>query len=211
MSAETLLKDYFVRDLSEVEDETLAQALQNSPELAEQFAQAAEQDYVRLTAARPKRDRGFPWRIATVVVAAGGLLWWSQAGKQPVPESKVVVEDETPFAQVGEKAAPIHQPEYPKPASELAPTEVPELVVQAVAGPARRFNILLAAARSQTALLVLDSRGAMVRRLAPSQVGRWIWDGRDAQGRDLPPGLYHFEVALGSKVLGQWVQIESRD
>lgn len=52
-------------------------------------------------------------------------------------------------------------------------------------------------------LLFFDPQGRVVRRLTPGRLpaGRWEepWDGRDAEGRDLPAGVYFYRVSVDGK------------
>ena len=56
-------------------------------------------------------------------------------------------------------------------------------------------------------LTLFDARGREVRRFArtAAQPGRWevAWDGRDAQGGELPGGVYFYRLGLGAKNLAE--------
>jgi hypothetical protein len=213
MSADALIHDYFTRDLSEAEDEALAQALEASPELAERFAAAAEQDLARLGAGKAPRKAGLLWAGAAAL--ALGSVWWASSREQ-APMAQVAVVDERPYEEAGVDRGPARlaakeeEEEAEVPAAPRPQAAAPTLIVRAAAGSARRFDARLEGAAPGAALLVLDAGGQVLRRLAPSRAGHWSWDGRDAQGRELPQGIYRFETALGGKVLGQWVQIEEK-
>jgi hypothetical protein len=50
-------------------------------------------------------------------------------------------------------------------------------------------------------LLVYDVSGRLVRRITGDLGGGFVWDGRDAEGRLVPAGVYVHRVATGERVL----------
>lgn len=67
------------------------------------------------------------------------------------------------------------------------------------AGHAVTLGYRLNGEAKQVKITVLDSSGKTVRTLEPSEFGKGVhtveWDGKDAQGNDLPAGTYTFKVS----------------
>ena len=69
-------------------------------------------------------------------------------------------------------------------------------------GPATiAFELGAEAGRGEAELLCYDLGGRLVRRMSRALAGagryQWTWDGADARGRAVLPGLYFLELRAG--------------
>ena len=213
-----LLEDYFKRDLSEVEEEQLAQWLAASPEGPPRMIKLMEEHYLGLGVSSiepewpegplpnffPKSGHRLPWYLALVFLglflAWSGYSGWRWFSKTPVPVSQV------PALDSG------------NPSKTVSATKPKEKYVegQTTAKPMGKSyeELSVVVANPHPGLVtvrVLDGQNREIRLLyagiLPVGQRTFTWDGKVSDGRLVSPGGYYLEVTSGVKVMRQEVHV----
>lgn len=219
---DNLQRAYFERDLTEAEENRLAEEIASSPELALRFAQEAKASYVATGLPAPDWSKtatgsastgtsGIIKGLLVGAILSGGLYWGYNHLRGPAVPFKdeqqaeiqqIVIE---PLALVVvSKKAPIKQ------VTEPAPTVAPQRFI-----PGKKYEGLSAIVNQKSAGLVtvrvLNSRDQEVRLLFAGMLppGEWTfdWDGHIADGTHASSGIYQVETQSGKVVLQKKVQI----
>lgn len=215
MSAE-LAKAYFERDLTDAEEQSLADWIASSPEAALELAEHARKAYVATglptpdwgsTASGSAALRGGILKGLILGLVLSGAVWlaWLRpvAQEAPVPD---------PLSSVPVSAVP-PAPAARKIPSHPAPTLAPQPYV-----PTRRYDGLAAIVRQEAPSLVtvrvLDGKGGEVRLLYAGMLprGEWTfeWEGLLQDGTPAPEGTYTVETQSGRSRLQKQVVIDRR-
>ena len=202
-----LLDEYFKRDLTEAEEEQLAQWLSSHGEEAQRFLGLMEAHYRSLGVPEPgwtekHLPRFFPkpfyrqtwFKLLCVLAAASAgyssFRWWSQA--------------KAPALRPG--ALPI--PSGPGPQSS------PRVSIPKVLPRRTRVELSISVDNPRTGLVtvkVLDGSGKEIRILfagiMPGGQRTFRWDGKGENGRVAPAGDYCLEVTSGQAVMRKTVHL----
>lgn len=202
-----LKRDYFHRDLTEAEEESLGREIAASPEAALRFAEEARLSFeaTGLPAPRLPREPWAPGPAFMVAVLAGvlgvmvvGGVWLVHQAQKPDPTALSVPVESTA------SSLPSLEPESP--AQAQAGSKVSAFITPLPASPGARYEGLdVLVQRPSPGLVtvrVLDDQGREVRALyagiLQSGVWRFTWDGKVKAGLPAPPGSYRVEVQSGS-------------
>jgi len=226
-----LSKEFFERDLTEAEENQLAEQISASPESAMQFADRAQAAYKATGLPKPNWNgtshhvgksilgsslllRGF---LACALV--GGAAWWltSQSKTPSVSVSSqvapAVVESTNQVVVEEEVAQPIAAAEEIAPVEALKP---PGMVKPQAYSSNRKYEGLNVIVSQEKAGLVtvrvLDENHKEVRLLYAGMIqpGDWTftWEGRAENGAAATPGVYLVETQSGRTVLQKRVQLD---
>ena len=200
-----LIAEHFSRDLSEAEENELAQLIKDSPQEAERFAELAAQDWKHLGLAEPVLRR---LKLPKPMHALGGLALAAvaafaalhEAPQAPQPRS---IEQTIVYTRFGEH----------KGAS--GPAQLPGEQLQVIARPGTdkifTLQLLHPKAIIQSAD-VYDEEGHRVSALKSTDTREWgwSWNGRNSQGSLAKPGRYELRLQRENGKLSRWVQVEVR-
>jgi len=211
-----LVDEFFKRNLTEAESQSLEELLEKSPEASESFGEKLHQEYLSLRLPEPKIPKNFhppvpvpsmPWLGPilglSALVGLASVTWWMW----PRPELKVSsgpaipVEKPVP-AEVSKNTLALPPP----------PLQIPQKLG---AGPqeGNRLSVVVELEKiAQVQVRVLNSDQQPLRVLfeGPLQAGKWSvqWDGRLADGTPAESGQYVIQVKAGSQAMTQSVSVE---
>jgi hypothetical protein len=216
-----LAKAYFERDLTEAEEQLLADQIASSPEAALKLAKEARSYYA--ATGLPSPDWGSTAAGAATaspgilkIVLLGVLLTGTALYFLSRPSPRALPAVEPPPAPVAVpartgKTVPVRHsaPQVSRP----APTLAPQRLV-----PGRRYEGLAVIVEQKAAGLVtvrvLDGNGEEVRLLYAGLLppGDWTfeWDGHLQDGGHAPGGLYTVETQSGKTQLQKKISIDPR-
>jgi len=220
-----LAKAFFERDLTEAEEQALADEIAASPETALRLAHEARSAY--MATGLPVPDWGSSLAGASGAAAGGaallkGLLvgalltgaawyWTTRTSVDPEP---IPVPEPVPSSAPAVPSRPgkvSKAPPVAKKVARPAPTLAPQPYV-----PNRRYEGLAAIVRQESSGLVtvriLNDHGAEVRLLyvgmLPRGVWTFEWDGHLQDGTLAPEGEYKVETQSGRTLLQKRVLID---
>lgn len=208
-----LLDEYFKRDLTEAEEEQLAQLLSSHGEEAQRFIGLMGAHYDALGVPEPEwvekpLPRFFPkpfyrqtwFKVVCLLALAGAgystYRWWSQAKIPAFSPSPALTPEASPEKSgVGPHAA--SHPSTPKGLPRRTRMELSISVDNPKAG--------------LVTVKVLDGSGKEIRILfagiMPSGQRTFQWDGKGETGRMEPAGDYRLEVISGQTVMRKTVHL----
>jgi FlgD Ig-like domain len=201
-----LIQEFFQRDLSEAEQESLNGLLAESPDAASRYENLLEQNYRATGLPRPRLPRSLrtlrfpgsgglagasPWvKILVLSLAAAGAALW-KFWPRPQAEVRVPSAQTAPAAVAAQDASRRASLPWVRP-QPVKPSEEGQELSVVVESP-------------QTALVtvrILDAAGREVRALYTGfvQPGRWSfqWDGMLSNGQPAPAGNYRIDVQSGA-------------
>jgi hypothetical protein len=205
-----LIKEFFERELTEAEAESLGKQLQQSPEDALRFESGLEQHYLATGLPIPQLPKGLGvlpgtggmgaggWiALATTVILAGSVLIWKFWPQAPVEAPLKAVNDSLSTAQPVKSLAHIAAAVKP-----VLPAAVVPQPVESTAEGEELSVVVGAQVQSLVTVRVLDSKGQEVRDLYTGfvQPGHWSfhWDGELTNGAPAPAGNYQIDVQNGA-------------
>jgi hypothetical protein len=213
-----LVDEFFKRNLTEAEAQSLEELLGKSPEASSRFGEMLHQEYLSLGLPEPKIPKNFhsPVSIpptawlgpvlgfsALVGVIVVSLVWWMR------PHSELTVPTLTASLPQKSIAAVVSQNPgiLPPP-----PIQLPQkLGTNSVEG--NRLSVVVeleTIAQVQVQVLNSDDRSLRVLFDGPLSAGKWSiqWDGRLADGTQAESGKYLIQVKAGSQVMSKSVSVE---
>jgi len=196
-----LIEQFFKRDLTEAEENTLAESLRSDDGSAEKFGKSLDEAYTRTGlpdpgGSGPEGPAGNPtgvgpWILGGVGIAILACMGW--VAFQMVHRCPV------PVAQVEPVGAP-EAVEAPKPAYHPKTAQAPEPVKQAF----KLVKVVVnQASEGPVSVIVVGPQGQLVQNLYQGDLksGKWSfgWDGRRLDGSAVSAGTYSVEIhtALG--------------
>jgi hypothetical protein len=226
-----LLREFFKRDLSNAEEEKLAQQLASSPRHSMRFAKLARLAYVQTGLPNPSPHLGHaaashllgPMALKIV----GGLLAGSviavvvwkahqapvelKPSQAPVPALTTTPPPRPPTPVIS------HPNTLPLKTLSPAPLTLPQGMVQPLAyDPNKKYEGLdLVVERPSTGLVtvrILDASNKEVRLLFAGMLdkGKWDfqWDGKQQDGSMAEPGIYRVEVQSNGRILDKEIKLQ---
>jgi hypothetical protein len=216
-----LVDEFFQRDLTEAEAQSLEELLGKSPEDALRLGEKMKQEYLTMGLplpalpkhlAYPLPGTGLPLLkaafLAAALVGAGTLAWrfW------PSPALQTTL----PLASVEKPAVPpalsqeiIHRPEAKLPPP---PLEIPERLTGSSAEGNRLSVVVELDNPAPVEVRIFDPKDQPVRTLYAGnlEAGKWAihWDGLLSNGSRAPGGDYRIQVNSGSNEMSKKVSIE---
>ena len=216
-----LTKEYFNRDLTEAEEESLAREIATSPDAAMRLAESARLSYEATGLPMPSEPKapgssnfhGVPFDVAVLLIGLGVFLAviafviWHCVVSASGPDSTVPV-DGSAFAPPP-VAAPVQKKTIVRPASSFI-TPLP-------ASEGDKFEALDILVRRASAgavtVRVVDATGKIVRNLYAGTVAgglwRFPWNGCRDGGMTADAGTYRIEVGTSSGVQRRTVLLKS--
>ncbi len=202
-----LIQEFFHRDFSEAEHESLSRLLNESPDAALRYEKLLEENYLATGLPQPSLPQGLQQlpqaggsglstgngliKVLLVAMAGAGLLAWKF---WPHPSL------ETPAPKV--QTAPAVQPQLKALSHHAIP---PKVVPQPAGFTAEGQELSVVVDSTQAALVtvrVLDVQGREVRVLYTGfvQPGQWSfrWDGLLSDGEPAAAGDYRIDVQSGA-------------
>lgn len=221
-----LLEEYFKRDLTEAEEEQLAQWLSSSQENAQRFTALMETHYRGMGLSEPDWAEGplpkfFPkakssplWILLLVffaflltVLASSSRFWRMKGQASPALGSSAL---SSPAADGAATSASLKKnPDLGRTAQRLAhPGAKPEGKVY------DELSVVVDNPGAGLATVkVLDPNRSEIKILfagiLPAGQRTFTWDGKGENGLVSPPGLYYLEVTSGANVLRKEIHLGS--
>jgi hypothetical protein len=221
---EDLVKAFFERDLSPIEEQSLDSLLESSPQDAFRLLETAKMLYSQTHLPSPEnqadkfvfstnlfRTKLFWSLLASCAIA--GALWWEFSKIQPPAAARPVVSTfADPTFRVLKPAIEL-KPKNIEPKSLLSSPTKP--VQPQIYNPEKKYDglslIVNQTAPGLMTARVLDATGNEVRLLFANllSAGQWTfsWDGREQDGRLAPSGTYEVEIQSGNTVLRKGIKI----
>jgi hypothetical protein len=210
-----LIQEFFNRDLTEAEQESLSKLLEGSPDAALRYEALLEQNYLATGLPQPTLPEGLqslpqpgngsiPWWTGSVkfvavgLVAAGIALWKFWPEPKPVP----------PLSTQQVPALPAARPAEPE---AIRPLPIRPSAAQ-TAQEGQELSVLVDVPRKALVTVhILDEGGAEVRNLYTGfvETGRWTfrWDGLLENGETAKSGQYRIDVQSGAAHQSKDIQI----
>jgi hypothetical protein len=217
-----LVDQFFQRNLSEAEAQSLDELLGKSPEEALRLGEKMKQEYLAMGLPLPTLPRhfgpalpgtGLPLLkaalLAAVLAGAGAFTWWFWS--KPAPQSSV------PFASVEKPDLPEIPPReaLPRPEAKLPPPpiEIPQRLTGSTVEGNRLSVVVELESPASVEVRILNPKDQPVRTLYQGnlEAGEWAihWDGFLSDGSRAPGGDYRIQVKSGSTEMSKNVSIEA--
>jgi hypothetical protein len=199
-----LIQEFFERELSGPEADSLGTLLQESPDAALRFEGLLENHYLSTGLPLPQLPASLQslplspggmgtiggWKLFALLMAAGaGLAVWKYWPQSQALPAKAVLAPITSISQPAFSAPAKPLPVHPRKVDPMAVGEELSVVVGA-------------AEKTLVTVRVLDAEGKEVRDLYTGfiQPGHWSfqWDGLLSAGAPAPTGAYRIEVQTGA-------------
>ncbi len=215
-----LLDEYFKRDLTESEEEQMAQGLSSSPEDAQRFVELMEAHYRSLGLPEPKwMEKPLPpffpksgfrpfrillWSLLFLFLAWSGYCLYRWLFRVQTPSTLFTPQPthsrESPKSQSSKPAHAKKHSTAPSPNSGQSGKIHEELSV-----------VVTHPQQGLVTVKVMDPQEKEMRILfagiLPAGKRTFTWDGKDMNGSVASPGTYYLVVTSGSKVLRQEVHL----
>jgi hypothetical protein len=213
-----LVDEFFKRNLTEAEAQSLEELLDKSPEASSRFGDMLQQEYVSLGLPEPKIPKNFhsPVSIppiawfgpvlgfsALVGVALVSLAWWAKSHSElKVPVMTAALTQPPIVAEISKKTEVLPPP----------PIEVPQKLEDDSVEGSRLSVVVELEKLARVQVRVLNPQDQSLRVLfeGPLSPGKWAiqWDGRLSDGTEADPGKYLIQVKAGSQVMSKSVSVE---
>jgi hypothetical protein len=216
-----LVDQFFQRNLSEAEAQSLEELLGRSPEDALRLGEKMKQEYLAMGLPLPTLPKhfgpslpgtGLPLLksalLAAVLAGAGAFTWWFW--------SKPALQATVPLASVEKQALPETLPRevLARPQDKLPPPplEIPQRLTGSGVEGNRLSVVVELESPAPVEVRILDPKDQPVRTLYQGnlEAGKWAihWDGFLADGSKAPGGDYRIQVKSGSTEMSKNVSIE---
>jgi hypothetical protein len=216
-----LVDEFFQRNLSEAEAQSLEELLGKSPEEALRLGEKMKLEYLAMGLPLPTLPRhfgpplsstGLPLLkaalLAAVLAGAGAITWW--VWSRPNLQAAV------PLAPVGKPVLPGTLPREvtARPAAKLPPPplEIPQRLTGTGVEGNRLSVVVELESPAPVEVRILDPKDQPVRTLYQGnlEAGKWAihWDGFLSDGSKAPGGDYRIQVKSGSTEMSKNVSIE---
>jgi hypothetical protein len=217
-----LLDEYFKRDLTEPEEEELAQRLSSMPEDTRRFVELMETHYRSLGLPDPEWTEGplpsfFPksgFRPFRILLCALLFLFLAWTGYSLY---RWLLRTETPSTTpLTPQPTRSHEPSKSQTSEKSKPVKKHSSVPSPQMGPSGKIHeeLSVVVTHPQSGLVtvkVIDPQGKEIQILyagiLPAGKRIFTWDGKDMNGSVATPGVYYLIVTSGSKVLRQEVHL----
>ncbi|HTC20543.1 MAG TPA: FlgD immunoglobulin-like domain containing protein [bacterium] len=217
-----LVDQFFQRNLTEAEAQSLEELLGKSPEEALRLGEKMRQEYLAMglplpTLAKhfgpPFSGTGLPLLkaalLAVVLAGAGTLAWWFW--------SRPALQATVPLASVEKPVIPEIPPRevLPRSAAKLPPPplEIPQRLDASTAEGNRLSVVVELESPAPVEVRILDPKDQPVRTLYQGnlEAGKWAihWDGLLSNGTKASGGDYRIQVKSGSTEMSKNVSIEA--
>ncbi len=217
-----LVNEFFNRNLTEAEAQTLEELLGKSPEDALRFGEKIKQEYfaMGLTVPEIPRHWGLPHGTAplsllkaaiaaALLAGAGALGWHFWKPTSPLKSTATMPSQSAP------QLVPALPPLAVKPQAALPPPplEIPERLGGASEEGNRLSVVVELDKPAPVEVCILDPKDQRIRTLYQGSLpeGKWAihWDGLLSDGSKAPTGNYHILVKSGATQMSKNVSVET--
>jgi hypothetical protein len=211
-----LVEEFFKRNLTEAETQSLEELLEKSPEASLRFGEMLRQEYTSLGLPEPKIPKNFRSPVSippaawlgpvlglSVLVGLGSLAWWMWPRAEiKVPALTAALPQKPIMAEVHHDPGVLPPP----------PVQLPQKW-EADSVEGNRLSVVVELEKlAQVQVRVLNPQDQPLRVLfdGPLNAGKWAiqWDGRLADGSRAGSGKYLIQVKAGSQVMSKSVSVE---